>query len=277
MYAELNMCLARFSSKLCWLLGCVTLCTLSLCLVFACLMPCLVDLAFPLPLSSLPPNPCTDLVVPGDKNLLLVEGDHNSARPRYVYDSIAIFLQAALQIPYEWLLQGQAYVRKVPWSYRQPIGEEMTVDQMLALALMDGEDMEMAGFTSELEMQADLQESLFSLLSGTGTASGASAGAGGAGGTTARLPPSELTDPSPSSSFYDLEEISRKSDKPLDVDTASEASPDERSSSYEASPVRMPPVLVNARRKEWACSTCTFLNSHDDLVCQACGMPNDSL
>jgi fermentation-respiration switch protein FrsA (DUF1100 family) len=34
----------------------------------------------------------------GDKNLVIVEGDHNTARPKYVYDAIAVFLQHVLQV-----------------------------------------------------------------------------------------------------------------------------------------------------------------------------------
>ncbi len=34
----------------------------------------------------------------GDKNLVEVEGDHNTPRPKYLYDSIAIFLQNVLQV-----------------------------------------------------------------------------------------------------------------------------------------------------------------------------------
>jgi hypothetical protein len=34
----------------------------------------------------------------GDKNLVLVEGDHNSPRPRFLYDSIGIFLTQTLQV-----------------------------------------------------------------------------------------------------------------------------------------------------------------------------------
>lgn len=53
----------------------------------------------------------------GDKNLILVEGDHNSIRPRYMYDSVAIFLQQTLQLPPSWVLPGCEYfVRRAPWS-----------------------------------------------------------------------------------------------------------------------------------------------------------------
>eukprot|EP01033_Poteriospumella_lacustris_P013378 gene13378-9579_t len=53
----------------------------------------------------------------GDKNFILVEGDHNSIRPRYMYDSVAIFLQQTLQLPPSWVLPGCEYfVRRAPWS-----------------------------------------------------------------------------------------------------------------------------------------------------------------
>jgi len=41
----------------------------------------------------------------GDKNLVVVDGDHNTARPRFLFDSAGIFLQTCLQIPPDWLLE----------------------------------------------------------------------------------------------------------------------------------------------------------------------------
>jgi fermentation-respiration switch protein FrsA (DUF1100 family) len=38
----------------------------------------------------------------GDKNLIIVEGDHNSPRPKFMFDSASIFLQTCLQIPNTW-------------------------------------------------------------------------------------------------------------------------------------------------------------------------------
>jgi hypothetical protein len=38
----------------------------------------------------------------GDKNLIIVEGDHNSPRPKFMFDSASIFLQTCLQIPNSW-------------------------------------------------------------------------------------------------------------------------------------------------------------------------------
>ena len=40
----------------------------------------------------------------GDKNLIIVEGDHNSPRPKFMFDSASIFLQTCLQIPNKWAL-----------------------------------------------------------------------------------------------------------------------------------------------------------------------------
>jgi pimeloyl-ACP methyl ester carboxylesterase len=40
----------------------------------------------------------------GDKNLIIVEGDHNSPRPKFMFDSASIFLQTCLQIPNIWAL-----------------------------------------------------------------------------------------------------------------------------------------------------------------------------
>ena len=34
----------------------------------------------------------------GDKNLLIVDGDHNTPRPKFLYDSVSIFLQQTLQV-----------------------------------------------------------------------------------------------------------------------------------------------------------------------------------
>lgn len=40
----------------------------------------------------------------GDKNIIIVEGDHNSPRPKFMFDSASIFLQTCLQIPNAWAL-----------------------------------------------------------------------------------------------------------------------------------------------------------------------------
>jgi hypothetical protein len=60
-------------------------------------------------------------VYSGDKNLIIVKGDHNSVRPVFLYDSVAIFLINALGVPEEMLLRGMstAYVGRSPWRLTQ--------------------------------------------------------------------------------------------------------------------------------------------------------------
>jgi Serine aminopeptidase, S33/Ubiquitin interaction motif len=47
----------------------------------------------------------------GDKNLLLVPGDHNSLRPKFCQDSAAIFLRTVLQIPEGFALEDSMAAR----------------------------------------------------------------------------------------------------------------------------------------------------------------------
>ena len=55
----------------------------------------------------------------GDKNLIVVEGDHNSPRPKFMFDSASIFLQTCLQIPTEWSLQVPVSMNLMcpPWFF----------------------------------------------------------------------------------------------------------------------------------------------------------------
>ncbi|KAL7535388.1 hypothetical protein ACHAWF_007510, partial [Thalassiosira exigua] len=55
----------------------------------------------------------------GDANMIEVEGDHNSARPRFMFDSVSIFLGEVLQIPPEWPLRihPSMNVTSPPWRY----------------------------------------------------------------------------------------------------------------------------------------------------------------
>lgn len=55
----------------------------------------------------------------GDANMIVVDGDHNSARPKFMFDSVSIFLQACLQIPPEWQLpvHPSMNICAPPWRY----------------------------------------------------------------------------------------------------------------------------------------------------------------
>ena len=55
----------------------------------------------------------------GDKNLIIVEGDHNSPRPKFLFDSATIFLQTCMQIPNEWSLHVPISMNLMcpPWFF----------------------------------------------------------------------------------------------------------------------------------------------------------------
>mmetsp|Transcript_2664 Transcript_2664/g.3762 ORF Transcript_2664/g.3762 Transcript_2664/m.3762 type:complete len:390 (-) Transcript_2664:239-1408(-) len=55
----------------------------------------------------------------GDKNMIVVEGDHNSPRPKFMFDSVSIFLQTCLQIPNAWALRVHPGMNLMapPWFY----------------------------------------------------------------------------------------------------------------------------------------------------------------
>jgi pimeloyl-ACP methyl ester carboxylesterase len=58
-------------------------------------------------------------VYAGDKNLIVVEGDHNSPRPKFMFDSASIFLQTCLQIPNSWALPVPVSMNLMcpPWYF----------------------------------------------------------------------------------------------------------------------------------------------------------------
>mmetsp|Transcript_16477 Transcript_16477/g.25631 ORF Transcript_16477/g.25631 Transcript_16477/m.25631 type:complete len:590 (+) Transcript_16477:71-1840(+) len=66
-------------------------------------------------------------VYAGDANMIVVDGDHNSNRPRFLFDSVSIFLQACLQIPAEWQLRihPSMNVLSPPWRYPGSQGQRM--------------------------------------------------------------------------------------------------------------------------------------------------------
>jgi len=57
-------------------------------------------------------------VYAGDKSIIAVDGDHNSIRPQFAYDSITNFLQTVLYIPPDWILEdGFKLSGMPPWSF----------------------------------------------------------------------------------------------------------------------------------------------------------------
>ncbi|CAM9680970.1 unnamed protein product, partial [Choristocarpus tenellus] len=106
----------------------------------------------------------------GDKNSIVVEGDHNSPRPRFLYDSVYIFLQNYLMVPTEWGLEGgNARIGEPPWSSDLPpslgeggFGDFLGWDEVEPMALGGAGHGEL-GMTQS--RQAEFQEALFQMLS----------------------------------------------------------------------------------------------------------------
>lgn len=117
----------------------------------------------------------------GDKNIIIVEGDHNSPRPKFMFDSAAIFLQTCLQIPSEWALEVPTSMNLMcpPWYFemyqkrasrrRQPNSTSAAPSSRTgietnrnATETETGFDHEEMGMTSE--RQRVIQASLFKML-----------------------------------------------------------------------------------------------------------------
>merc|ERR1719157_544633 len=114
----------------------------------------------------------------GDKNIIIVEGDHNSPRPKFMFDSASIFLQTCLQIPNAWALKVHPGMNLMapPWYYpgavseprssrinvmspRQAKREVNDSDMRPSSSDLDGDEM---GMTAE--RQIEIQASLFKML-----------------------------------------------------------------------------------------------------------------
>mmetsp|Transcript_12602 Transcript_12602/g.21013 ORF Transcript_12602/g.21013 Transcript_12602/m.21013 type:complete len:546 (+) Transcript_12602:196-1833(+) len=110
----------------------------------------------------------------GDKNLIIVEGDHNSPRPKFMFDSVSIFLQTCLQIPNSWALPVHPGMNLMapPWYYPTTYPQPRTIksprkqpQQQQQQGASSGE----AGFNSTemgmtQERQREIQASLFKML-----------------------------------------------------------------------------------------------------------------
>ena len=118
----------------------------------------------------------------GDKNLVIVEGDHNSPRPRFLFDSVTIFLQTYLQIPPDWSLpDADPYNNGYP-----PWQSGMHGFMGSSVARLDDVQMRMAGLDASFddlnlgmtaERQHETQQALYNML--------------GAGGRVGNSPPAD--------------------------------------------------------------------------------------
>lgn len=114
----------------------------------------------------------------GDKNLIIVEGDHNSPRPKFMFDSASIFLQTCLQVPNAWTLPVPPSMNLMcpPWYFemyhnramrglQRPASRSSSQRQVQANGKngkTDGFDGDNMGMTQE--RQREIQASLFKML-----------------------------------------------------------------------------------------------------------------
>jgi len=125
----------------------------------------------------------------GDKNLVMVEGDHNSPRPRFLFDSAAIFLQTYMDVPLAWTVPGaDAFNAGVPpWVDAGAAVGLNLADLGLDLADVDrlsgGLDL---GMTTERQLQ--VQQTLATVLGG-GQPTTTHAGTASSSSSARRPPP----------------------------------------------------------------------------------------
>eukprot|EP00934_Nitzschia_sp_Nitz4_P001152 Nitzschia sp. Nitz4//scaffold21_size171442//33732//35452//NITZ4_002150-RA/size171442-augustus-gene-0.179-mRNA-1//1//CDS//3329542378//1152//frame0 len=121
----------------------------------------------------------------GDKNLIIVEGDHNSPRPKFMFDSASIFLQTCLQVPNSWTLPVPPSMNLMcpPWYFEMYQNRALRTQQRAAANARstaqrqpnggrgtsakagkdkDGFDSDNMGMTQE--RQREIQASLFKML-----------------------------------------------------------------------------------------------------------------
>jgi pimeloyl-ACP methyl ester carboxylesterase len=112
----------------------------------------------------------------GDKNIIIVEGDHNSPRPKFMFDSVSIFLQTCLQIPNSWALKVNPGMNLMapPWYFSGPalssgarrgsIQRPKVPAPPSASTRRDRNEVVVEDMGMTAERQKEIQQSLFKML-----------------------------------------------------------------------------------------------------------------
>lgn len=107
----------------------------------------------------------------GDKNMIVVEGDHNSPRPKFMFDSVSIFLQTCLQIPNSWALSVHPGMNLMapPWYYPGTTVSRPRKSTSNSSSLSNNTSNDTANSSGEeigmtAERQKEIQASLFKML-----------------------------------------------------------------------------------------------------------------
>jgi hypothetical protein len=219
----------------------------------------------------------------GDKNVIIVDGDHNSPRPKFCFESVSIFLGHTLQIPEEWLiLEGQKYAGTLPWHTRgrrmAPVAEntahqrqqlaasgnaDITEDELMAMGLASGETAMGAGH------QQDIQNKMFKML-------GDSKAAAAVGDSKSRSSSGSAGDAKSRSSSAASGSGGILGGRPKSRSISSEdAAATKGAVANGNKPVLSPGAQAAAMMNDWVCPTCTLINVPHAESCSACDMPRE--
>ena len=195
----------------------------------------------------------------GDKNIVIVEGDHNSIRPRFLQDSVAIFLQTCLQVPEEWTITGgQMYIGAMPWLCASNRNRKYQNNNEIAT--------DSIGMTNS--RQAEIQASLFSMMGKESN------------NTSSRSNNQQIIQPSIESSKYPELNHSDHNKQSIPSNITSQSNEnieyDHSWNAVDHEVEDLSPYYQNEEIydfMEWTCETCTLINTSDLDCCVACGVP----
>lgn len=202
----------------------------------------------------------------GDKNLIVVDGDHNTTRPKFLYDSVSIFLTTVLQIPPHWTLNiSPEAAGTPPWYY----DDQHEIDESEDMELFINMDEDEIGMTEE--RQENIQRALRNLMghSKAGAITGSSVDE-----------VNSTTDPSaivPKKTVYlasssGSEKCAPKRGHSRNNCTTTLSTP-ETSVTFENVTNKNNNLCEELKlpMMEWSCPRCTLINEPSSILCLACG------
>ena len=204
----------------------------------------------------------------GDKNLIIVDGDHNSVRPKYLYDSVSIFLTQVLQIPQQWGLSVSPHAcSKPPWysddfsgGFEYGYGDEGH-EYIDSYQEFDAEEI---GMTER--RQENIHNALRNLMGGN-----AISGSPAQSDTTPTSNMKVLV----SSDTEKHEPIKSGHSKGNNVSVISHNGNAEMFArsppAYEGDVKNFLQAAQDWPEAEWECNRCTLINENSTNVCTACG------
>jgi len=219
----------------------------------------------------------------GDKNLILVEGDHNSPRPKFLHDSVGIFLQNYLQIPLSFMLDcNTAYMGMPPWyisstsrttpnvqvNPTRPAGSQKNRSATPNIPRQGASKMKASepDIGMDKDRTLEIQQALYQMLGNEKSQGGSGATNGGFDkrsrmashtGVTQSQTRARAVENIPSSAM-------KSKNSPASPPTAVKAH------------AQAPTPVAPQSGGEWACAVCTLNNAAGVETCDGCGLPRAS-